>query len=68
MNPFLARGAVVAALSCLSASLAAAPDSGDRYRVTTTMQMAGMSMPAGKPVEVCTAKAQPVSQQAIPKD
>lgn len=68
MTLFRPRGLVAAVAFCSSITAAAAPDSGDRYRVTTTMQMAGMSMPAGKPVEVCTAKAQPVSQQAIPKD
>ena len=68
MNPFRPRVVVAVALCCAAITAVAAPDSGDRYRVTTTMQMAGMSMPAGKPVEVCTAKAQPVSQSAIPKD
>jgi len=67
MNPFRPRAFAAAALLCCCAGSAAA-DSGDRYRVTTTMEMAGMSMPAGKPVEVCTARAQPVSEQAIPKD
>ena len=66
MKPFLSRCVLVAALSCTAVAVAA-PDSGDRYRVTTKMQMAGMSMP-GKPVEVCTARANPVSAQAIPKD
>lgn len=67
MKPFLPRRVVAAALFCTAVVATAAPDSGDRYRVTTKMQMAGMSMPA-KPVEVCTAHAQPVSEQAIPKD
>jgi hypothetical protein len=67
MNPFFPRRVVAAALLCMAAAAAAAPDSGDRYRVTTKMQMAGMSMPS-KPVEVCTARANPVSEQAIPKD
>lgn len=67
MNPFLPRCAVAVVLCSAAVGAAAAPDSGDRYRVTTKMQMAGMSMP-GKPVEICTAHAQPVSEQAIPKD
>jgi len=66
MKPFLPRGVLAVALCCVAVGVAAA-DSGDRYRVTTKMQMAGMSMP-GKPVEVCTAHANPVSEQAIPKD
>jgi len=67
MTPFHLRNVVAAALCCATIAAVAAPDSGDRYRVTTKMQMAGMSMP-GKPVEVCTAHAKPVSEQAIPKD
>lgn len=66
MKPFLPR-AVLAAVLCGTAIGAAAADSGDRYRVTTRMQMAGMTMPV-RPVEVCTARAQPVSEQAIPKE
>jgi len=58
---------LAAALCCTAIGAAAAPDGGDRYRVTTKMQMAGMSMP-GKPTEVCTARAKPVSEQSIPKD
>lgn len=54
------------ALFC-SVAAAAASDSGDRYRVTSTMRMAGMSMP-GTTTEVCTARAQPVSEQSIPKE
>jgi hypothetical protein len=68
MPLFRPRGLVAAAALCSAITASAAPDSGDRYRVTTKMQMAGMSMPAGKPVEVCTARAKPVSEQAIPKD
>ena len=68
MPLFRPRGLVAAVALCSAITASAAPDSGDRYRVTTKMQMAGMSMPAGKPVEVCTARAQPVSEQAIPKD
>ncbi|HEY6940690.1 DUF3617 domain-containing protein [Dokdonella sp.] len=67
MSPYHPRNVVAAALCCATIAAVAAPDSGDRYRVTTTMQMAGMSMP-GKPVDVCTARANPVSEQAIPKD
>ncbi|MFC4819660.1 DUF3617 domain-containing protein [Dokdonella ginsengisoli] len=67
MKPFLPRRVVAAALFCTAVAASAAPDSGDRYRVTSKMQMAGMSMPA-KPVEVCTARANPVSEQAVPKD
>jgi len=66
MTPLrLCRG-LVAAMFCTTLAVAA-PDSGDRYRVTTTMQMAGMSMPAAA-TEVCTARAQPVTEQSIPKD
>lgn len=67
MSPFHPRNAVAAVLCFAVTTAVAAPDSGDRYRVTTKMQMAGMSMP-GKPVEVCTARANPVSEQAVPKD
>ncbi|WP_257386692.1 DUF3617 domain-containing protein, partial [Tahibacter caeni] len=67
MNPFRFRRLVAAALACAAFAAAAAPDSGDRYRVTMTMRMAGMSMP-GTTTEVCTARAQAVSEQAIPKD
>lgn len=67
MRPFLPRSLLAAVLCCAALGATAAPDSGDRYRVTTKMQMAGMSMP-GKPVEVCTARARPVSEQSIPKD
>ncbi|MBA8883498.1 DUF3617 domain-containing protein [Dokdonella fugitiva] len=67
MSPFPLRTVAAVALCCAAIPAVAAPDSGDRYRVTTKMQMAGMSMP-GKPVEVCTARANPVSEQAIPKD
>lgn len=67
MKAFFPRGAIAATLCCVAIGAAAAPDSGDRYRVTTKMQMAGMSMP-GKPTEVCTARAKPVSEQSIPKD
>ena len=65
MKTSLPRAFLAAMLCSFAVGASAAPDSGDRYRVTTKMQMAGMSMP-GKPVEVCTAHANPVSQQAIP--
>lgn len=61
------RRLLAVALICTAAAAAAAPDSGDRYRVTTTMRMAGMTMP-GSTTEVCTARAQPVSAQSIPRD
>ncbi len=67
MTSFLPRGVLAAALCCTAIGAVAAPDSGDRYRVTMKMQMAGMSMPT-RPTEVCTARAQPVSEQAIPKE
>ena len=67
MTPFRLRRVLAAALLCTSLAAAAAPDTGDRYRVTTTMKMAGMSMP-GSSTEVCTAREQPVSAQSIPKD
>lgn len=67
MTPFLPRSTLAVMLCCAALTAAAAPDSGDRYRITTHMQMAGMTMP-GKPVEICTARAQPVSEQSIPKD
>jgi hypothetical protein len=67
MNRFRLRRVLAAALLCTSFVAMAAPDSGDRYRVTSSMQMAGMSMP-GSTTEVCTAREQPVSAQSIPKD
>lgn len=67
MNPFRLCGALAVALYCITMAAAAAPDSGDRYRVSMTMKMAGMSMP-GTTTEVCTAREQPVSEQSIPKD
>jgi len=67
MKACFPRSILAAALCCLAVGATAAPDSGDKYRVTTKMQMAGMSMP-GKPTEVCTARAKPVSEQSIPKD
>jgi len=67
MKAFFPRSTLAATLCCAAIAAGAAPDSGDRYRVTTQMQMAGMSMP-GKPTEVCTARARPVSEQSIPKD
>lgn len=67
MPLFRLRGILAVALCCTTLAAAAEPDSGDRYRVTMTMKMAGMSMP-GTTTEVCTARAQPVSEQSIPKD
>jgi hypothetical protein len=67
MPLFRPRRLLAAALFCAAFAAAAAPDSGDRYRVTMTMRMAGMSMP-GTTTEVCTARAQAVSEQAVPKD
>lgn len=67
MKLFHLRRVLAAAALCATFAAAAAPDSGDRYRVTTTMRMAGMSMP-GSTTEVCTARAQPVTEQSIPKD
>ncbi|WP_386067378.1 DUF3617 domain-containing protein [Tahibacter sp. UC22_41] len=67
MNPIRSRRVLAAAMFCATFAAVAAPDSGDRYRVTMTMRMAGMSMP-GTTTEVCTARAQAVSEQAVPKD
>lgn len=67
MSLFHPRRRLAAVLFFAAAAAAAAPDSGDRYRVTTTMRMAGMAMPASS-TEVCTARAQPVSEQSIPRD
>ena len=70
MTPIHVRRVLAAALFCTTLAAAAsarAADTGDRYRVTVTMKMAGMSMP-GSSTEVCTAHEQPVSAQSIPKD
>lgn len=67
MTPFRLRRVLAVAMFCTTLAAAAAPDSGDRYRVTVTMKMAGMSMP-GSSTDVCTAREQPVSAQSIPKD
>ncbi|HJU38387.1 MAG TPA: DUF3617 family protein [Tahibacter sp.] len=64
---FRPRRVLAAALFCATFAAVAAPDSGDRYKVNVTMQMAGMSMP-GSSTEVCTARDQAVSEQSIPKD
>lgn len=68
MSLFHPHRLLAAAMLCtVAAAAVGAPDSGDRYRVTTTMRMAGMAMP-GSTTEVCTAHAQPVSEQSIPRD
>jgi Protein of unknown function (DUF3617) len=67
MTLFRPHRVLAAALLCTALTAAAAPDSGDRYRVSVTMRMAGMSMP-GSTTEVCTARAQPVSEKSIPRD
>lgn len=58
---------VVASLLGSGALLAAPADTGDRMRVTSKVEMQGMSLP-GQTTEVCTERGGQVSQASIPKD